>query len=331
MLGFNRIILSRKGFDSSAGGGFSPFEPHTGKYIVLPIPQDAEESYIGNKLKYEEIKIKNSHFEGYNESNLKELMNRIGSWPPKIKRNNPEYAHFDPWLGSCPWLSKNNDHHMGAFGQVSGAQTILCKNEVVEGSLFLFFSRFKPINWTEVSKFDDIDINHEHIKAGLYFIYGWLRVGKIIQRFDHIHSNLEEMEAKELVRHPHATPEYFEKYEKKRGKNTIYIADKNLFENSTKVDGCGYFTKLSKNLLLTATDSAQEHCSEKWLPSRWKMPPGFSFETCLSYLKDEPKWIRTKDGSYLVQHKGPGQEFVFKGSDEFSQWFKDILLLEMRK
>ena len=42
MCEFNTIILSRKGFDSSAGGGFSPFDTETRKYILLPIPEEDE-------------------------------------------------------------------------------------------------------------------------------------------------------------------------------------------------------------------------------------------------------------------------------------------------
>ena len=326
MLGFNRIILSRKGFDKSAGGGFSPFDPDTGKYIVLPIPQAEGESYIGNKLKYEDIKIKNGYFEGYNVSNLKELMDKIRRWPPKINGEKPEYAHFDPWLGPCPWLEKDSNHCIGAFGQVGGAQTTLCKNGVSKGSLFLFFSRFKPINWTKTSRFNDIDISPEHLKEGLYFIYGWLKVGEVIDKLESIdNSNLLSQGEKTKLKehHPHATPKYFEKYENKKGKNTIYIADKCLFDNSSKYSGCGYFTKLNESLLLTATDPAQKPF-DSWIPSRWKMPPGLSSRTCLCYLKN---WLDDN----LVQHKTYGQEFVFSKSEEFCQWFNAKLLPEMRK
>ena len=337
MLGFNRIILSRKGFDSSAGGGFSPFDLDTGKYIVLPIPENKKDRDISTP-KYEDIKIESRYFEGCDASNLKELMWAYHyRWPPIIKRNKSEesdYAHFDPWLGSCPWLSEDSDHHkgIGAFGQVDRAQTILCKNGVGEGSLFLFFSRFKPINWTKASRFNDIDISTEHLKEGVYFIYGWFKVGEVIDKFEKIDNSdlLSQGEKTKLKEHhPHATQKYFGECRDKN--NTIYIADKLLFPYDT-VGGCGYFDRLSENLLLTATDSAQEHCKVNWIPSRWKMKPGFSFETCKSNFTERKHWYDTdRDGSYLVKTGWRWQEAVFEESEEFCQWFNDKLLPEMRK
>jgi hypothetical protein len=327
VLGFNRIILSRKGFDSSAGGDYSPFDPDTGKYIVLPIPIDDKEACISNRLEYEAIRIKKNYLPDYSDINLKSLMETMGK-KAIIKGKESQRAHFDPWLGRCPWLSKDSDHHIGAFGQVDGPQTTLMNNYVGKGSLFLFFSRFKPINWTKVSRFNDIDIRPEHLKEGVYFIYGWLRVGgEPIKCYDEIDSKINDPELKRELkeRHPHAKAEYFEKYEKKKGKNTIYIADIYLFDNSKEYSGCGYFHELSENLLLTATESAQKSRIGNWIPSRWKMPPGFSSEQCCSYLKRR----YTKDG--LAETAGRGQEFVFKESDEFCQWFKDKLLPEMRK
>jgi len=222
VLGFNRIVLSRKGFDSSAGGGFSPFDPETGKYIVLPIPQGAGKSYIGNKLKYEEIKIENNYFQRCSTSNLKELMEKTDRWPPKIKGKNPEYAHFDPWLVRCPWLSKDSDHNIGAFGQVGGAQGVLNNRCVATGSLFLFFSGFKSI---KESKFDCIDINAQLLhREGAYFIYGWLRVGgEPIISYDEINSKINEPKLREALkeRHPHATQAYFDKVDPFRRKKLI--------------------------------------------------------------------------------------------------------------
>lgn len=41
-----KLILSRKGFDSASGNGYSPFDPKTGKFIVLPIPEDEERCFL---------------------------------------------------------------------------------------------------------------------------------------------------------------------------------------------------------------------------------------------------------------------------------------------
>lgn len=328
---FKKIILSRKGFDSSAGGGWSPFDPQTGKYIVLPIPERKKDLEDGQPLRFEKIKIMNNYFEGCDASNLKTLMERGKyGWPPIIKGDKKEppeeseCAHFDPWLGSCPWLSADSDHNIGAFGQVGTAQAHLNKQEVEKDSLFLFFSRFRPFYEARESK---CGFSPDQLNGGLYFIYGWLRVGwKPIQKFEDIDNIdiLNEKEKEELKRHPHATEGYFKKYEKKeKGKNTIYIANKYLFDNCTEFSGCGYFPKLTDRLLLTATDSAQRPCSN-WIPSRWSLPGFFDkYENRPSYLKDR-KWIMSEDDSCLVETSGRGQEFVFSESEDLYQWLNKL-------
>ncbi|MGA8849828.1 MAG: hypothetical protein WB564_08435 [Dehalococcoidia bacterium] len=326
MYGVKKIILSRKGFDSSSGGDYSPFDLATGKYIVLPIPQDEDEVKISNRQKFEEIKIKSNYFKEYNASNLKELIERVTKkGKAMIKKNRLDYAHFDPWLGHCPWLEEESNHSIGVFGQVDGAQTHLRNQEVEEGSLFLFFSRFKPTGDARENKLG-INISAKHLKEGLYFIYGWLRVGwKPIQKFEEI-DNIDILNAKEKEElrshHPHATPEYFQNCKGKN--NTIYIAHKYLLDNSTKFPGCSYFPVLSDKLLLTATDSDQSSDQSQmpnWLASRWKLPPGFSYQTCCSVLKNPAKWKTTN----IVETSWHWQEAVFKESEEFSDWFKGLL------
>jgi len=325
MRGFNKIILSRKGFDSSNGGDFSPFDIETGRYIVLPIPNGKiGSSYPGNRIIYEDIKIKPDYISGIDAKNLRELVCHESIRYVQKARDaiSRKYAHFDPWLGHCPWLREDSDHRLGAFGQVGSPQGVLKKHHVGKGSLFLFFSRFKPVNGNKGSKFNDIDVSREHLEKGVAFIYGWLKVGEVIEKYDDIHSKLSEIDAREVVqRHPHATREYFDDSSRTYKNNTIYIAEKYLFDHSKRYSGCGYFPKLSGNLLLTATESAQKPFHH-WLPSLWKMPPGLSRRTCLIYLND---WLDDN----LMRHKTYGQEFVFDSSEEFYQWFNDKLLSEI--
>lgn len=236
MYRFKKIILSRKGFDSSAGGDCSLFDPKTRKYIVLPIPADKEEVERSNRLKFEDIKIMSNYLPECDVSNLRELMDATERWEPIIKRKGKpveksEHAHFDPWLGQCPWLEEESNHSIGAFGQVGTAQAHLKKQEVKKGSLFLFFSRFKPISKARESMFG---CSPEHLNEGLYFIYGWLKVGwEPIKKFEEINNIdiLDKKEKEELKsRHPHAKESYFKKPFKKNEENTLYIADKYLFQ-----------------------------------------------------------------------------------------------------
>ena len=109
-----RIILSRKGFDSKAGGGASPIFSD-GRFFSIPIPQDHP-----SPKKYEDLDF-------YGTSGA-ELLKEASS---KVKPT--DYCHNDPLL--------NED--IGIFGQASSSQTELKNNSVGPGDLFLFFGWFK--------------------------------------------------------------------------------------------------------------------------------------------------------------------------------------------
>jgi hypothetical protein len=320
---FEKVILSRKGFDSASGGGFSPFDPEEGKYIVLPIPMRKQELAINYPLKYEKIHTKSNHLDGCPETDLKSLMMkslRIKKATITVKdeitgkdtKEESEYAHFDPWLIDCPWLEEDSKHQIGAFGQIGMAQAHLDKQKVGEGSLFLFFSRFKPIKNRKNKILHDVITSEQHLGGGLYFIYGWLKVKKVIKKYE------ELRDEDRLSRHPHATPAYFN-HEDPVKNNTIYIADEFLFNDGSNIRGCGYFPKLSEDLLLTAPVQKSE---KSWIPSRWKMPPGFSFQTCKSIFNKEEKW----DTDYLVKTGWRWQEAVFDlgESQDFCHWFQKL-------
>jgi hypothetical protein len=328
---FGKVVLSRKGFDSSAGGDFSPFDPETGKYIVLPIPMGEKELAISNHLKYEEIKIKKNHLDGCPETDLKSLRMKSlriekTTITVKDKKEESEYTHFDPWLGPCPWLAGDSNHQIGAFGQVGGAQTHLKTKDVGEGSLFLFFSRFKPIKPISQNTEKGIvpGISSKHLNEGLYFIYGWLKVKKVIQQYKDIKDIIDDKSLQSLKSlHPHATEKYFEKYANKKGKNTLYIADKLLFNDGSNFPGCGYFPRLNKDLCLTASDLAQAQKPGNWIPSRWKLP-GFFYDTRPSFLCKE-EWSKSEDDTCLVKIPKRWQEAVFDETEKFCQWFDRLL------
>lgn len=310
---FANVVLSRKGIDSKAGGSYSPFDPQTGVYLVLPIPMDEEECDISNTVKYGAINIRRGYLPGIQAGNLASLMQAMGK-RPRIKRAESNYAHLDPWLGRCPWLAEDSNHSVGAFGQVGTAQAHLHNRNVNEGSLFLFFSRFTPI--PERRNLIVPSFGPEHLGKGLYFIYGWLKVRRVIQQYEAID------DVRILSHHPHATKRYFQKYAHKEGaKNTIYMADRFLFNDGSGFPGCGYFRRLNKHLLLTATASAQE--PSNWIASRWSLP-GFFSDRRPSFLQRRP-WSMCRDGSCLVETSGQWQEAVFAGGQEFRRWFLTLL------
>lgn len=104
-----RIILSRKGFDSTSGGVPSPII--NGVPYSLPIPTGKYPS----------------------ESTYKDLDLADALSTVKSKSKVDDLCHEDPmfWEDRC------------AFGQTSAAQSHLTKNHVTVGDVFLFFGLFE--------------------------------------------------------------------------------------------------------------------------------------------------------------------------------------------
>ena len=107
----NRIILSRKGFDSSAGGTASPIFSD-GKLFSIPIPQK-----FPSPTRYKDLK--------FNGMTGKDIL-KESSVKSVLPHN---YCHYDPLLSK----------EIGIFGQASSSQTELKNNKVSSGDLFLFF------------------------------------------------------------------------------------------------------------------------------------------------------------------------------------------------
>lgn len=104
-----RIIFSRKGFDSSAGGGPSPIVD--GRPVSLPIPAG-----VASETTYGAL--------GLGELAAKASKGRLGA---------DDFCHHDPMFlpdGTC------------AFGQHSAAQTHLEKQGVGIGDTYVFFGLF---------------------------------------------------------------------------------------------------------------------------------------------------------------------------------------------
>ena len=105
-----RIIFSRKGFDSAAGGGPSPIVD--GRPVSLPIPAG-----VASQTTYGAL--------GLSEHVAKASRGKLGA---------EDFCHHDPMFledGTC------------AFGQCGAAQTHLERQSVGLGDVFLFFGLFR--------------------------------------------------------------------------------------------------------------------------------------------------------------------------------------------
>ncbi|MEQ8411524.1 MAG: hypothetical protein RIC51_01475 [Erythrobacter sp.] len=109
-----KIVFSRKGFDTSAGGGPSPIAD--GKPLSLPIPAARKDGGAASATTYGDL--------GLGEYAARASRGRVGAQDP---------CHHDPMFlddGTC------------LFGQCGAAQTHLERQGVGVGDVFVFFGLF---------------------------------------------------------------------------------------------------------------------------------------------------------------------------------------------
>jgi hypothetical protein len=285
-----RIILSRKGWDSSSGGGPSPIFSD-GTLLTLPIPD------CGSGVRFRDLRSRDNQVE-------------IGSLVEGVtggRVHGESELHLDPDLRMNA-ISRNV--FQPAFGQVGTAQSHLEKKGVSKSTaaedkdLFLFFGLYRRVQssggWRYVSR-----------APKLHVIFGWLQVDKILQLpGDDVPVGLR--------RHPHAIPSFIvEKELRRRSKskqnNTIYLPREKLTfcDNLT---GSGLFDApfrpdADDPRCLSAPGQAQS--------SRWRLP---SFFHGLSNMGTQP----SPSGEFWEpQRKGYGQEFVLDvppQNSEIHEW-----------
>jgi hypothetical protein len=150
---------------------------------------------------------------------------------------------------------------------------------------------------------------------GAYFIYGWLKVGVIIDDINDLDpATKSELEIK---KHPHL-------YKLSKGKNKIFLGAEYLDEEET-IAGFGYFPTLNEKLRLSKAGGD---------PNIWELP-GFFYrddvhaEERLTRLKHKT-WTRNQTNGNAIMDRlyGFGQEFVFDTSEvqeDFNRWLIDDL------
>jgi hypothetical protein len=245
-----RIVISRKGFDSGAGGKPNPILP-SGRALSLPIPDYRSE------VSYGDVALPSGGTLGAMVASL--TRGRVRSIHP---------CHLDPDIdfAARPRLAGWRP----AFGQVDAARSHLISKGVGPGDLFLFFGWFK-----EAERNPDGAWAYKRKAADLHAFYGWLQVGEIVSI-----DNPERIVAERpwLHEHPHM-------FRDASGNNAVYIASDRLAVPGLSLDlpGAGVFPALLPQHILTKPGGNRSRWSlPSWLHPRNGIP--------LSYHEDPARW-----------------------------------------
>jgi len=213
-----KIVLSRKGFDSSSGGCPSPvFEDDS--FFSLPIP-DQQSPIFYKDLVHEGI-------------NVGELAAELTGDARRVEHR----AHLDPDLD--PQLMSRQPGWCPSLGQIGQAQSHLRNQGISEGDLFLFFGLFQHVERANGKWRFRRDARPFHA------IWGWLQIGAIWP------VTQELAEQCPWVRdHPHFA-------RKQEANNRLYVSSRRLDLGAAQQEhkGAAVFPKMTNAQRLTAEDS----------------------------------------------------------------------------
>jgi hypothetical protein len=143
-----KIIFSRKGFDSTAGGCPSPIID--GRPLSLPIP-----SKMPTPTRFRDLN-------GPYASLVTDLT--------RGKLTAEDWCHLDPDINTHSLPRRPG--WCGALGQVAAAQGHLANQGVERGDLFVFWGLFRPVEHDGRWKF---------VGETEHRVWGWLQIGEIIE------------------------------------------------------------------------------------------------------------------------------------------------------
>lgn len=265
-----KLILSRKGFDSTNGGQASPILPD-GTLLSLPIPDDSGYD------KYSSL--------GWNGVGYDEIISQLN---PKNPLHPESKCHLDPDIRKE--VKERPSGWMGAFGQMGAALSVLRKNNVGPGDIFMYFG------WFRMAEYVDGKLRYVPGAPDLHIIYGYLQVDKIIEAKKDI--------PKWLMEHPHSR--HVKSWEKNQ--DAIFLPSERL---SICPSLPGYGTlDYRADRVLTKPGMTR---------GKWDMPDFFR-DVEISYNRHP--W---NDEGGFFQSAGRGQEFVMDMIPEIENWANKII------
>lgn len=265
-----KVILSRKGFDSAAGGFPSPILPD-GSMFSFPIPSRHDRDTMGSL-----------QVGGRNLGSLARQLTR-----GKIDGDSP--IHRDPDIDED--LAVRPQGWRAALGQTGASQTHLARHGVGIGDLFLFYGWFRQVVGEAELRFVG---DHMHV------IYGWLQVGEVWKTVQDRDRLLRTHAAQ--ATHPHvAAPAEYD-----NPRNTLYIAAEHLSLPGV-LEGtgasAGVFRAFREGLRLSKPNMSRRY----WKLPSWMRPDETG--TPLSWNPDLTSWTPCGDHVEL-RSATRGQEFV---------------------
>ena len=228
-----KIILSRKGFDSSSGGVPSPILPD-GRLVSLPIPDPR------SGIRYGDIDDEKRPI-GQFVSNLTR---------GRIRRSSR--AHLDPDLVHSDLARDSGWRPL--FGQAGAAQGHLAAQGVGAGDLFLFFGLFRQ------TCFERGRLQFVPGAPRRHVIWGWLQIDRVV-RVDTCPASIRHF----ADYHPHFRREA-------DAANTLYVGRSKLEppagRNSGR-PGAGIFARFGPHRCLTDAGASGP---SQWRLPHWCWP-----------------------------------------------------------
>lgn len=286
-----KIVLSRKGFDTTFGGCASPIFPGD-EILSLPIPE--REHFDGTNIHYSDLR---SPIPGF--TNVGAIVEQLtfGKYGPKT------LAHLDPHLDARVYRRPAGWRKL--FGQIGAAQGHLQNQNVGEGDLFLFYGLYRRVV---------IDGGRLKFLPGTrdqHVIFGWMSIGEVVP--------IEKPEDARLWSQKNPWGAYHSHLHgpSRVPRNVLYVAADKCFKT---LPGAGIFEKYSKRRCLTAPEAS---CSV------WLLPKWFDPSRCakpLTYNSNPANWGPVVNG-FLLKTKSPGQEYVLDTHiySEAEGWANDII------
>lgn len=287
-----RLILSRKGFDSSYGGMASPILPD-GRLLHLPIPNSHDD------FRMADMDVPGVDF-GQLLVDLSCHRKKAGD-----RHTLQSVVHIDPDLDRA--VRHRMPGWRPALGQTDAAQRHLANQGVGSGDVFLFFGWFREVMQQDGKWRFSPGAPDRHA------FFGWLQIDELLPIVTDRESCLRDHPW--IANHPHV----YNKDNYKSALNTLYVAT-DRFRNHSSIPGGGRFPNYSPDLNLTAADASRSI----WDLPGWLMPR--DGQKPLSYHGDLKRWTQV-DKRCRLRSAAKGQEFVLQASDypEASPWLDDLL------